>query len=114
MSEWLRKLNYLDKKYGHVDSVELTISGEDYDWLIKQAKRVERLQNKIETLEKQNNELTGIGGMWMSARNKLEESQKQNKRYKQGLERIAYDDEVLSNTDDIVIAIEALRGESNV
>ena len=33
----------------------------------------------------------------------------QNNRYREALERIAYDDELLSNTDDIIAAKEALE-----
>ena len=35
--------------------------------------------------------------------------EQQNKRYREALERIAYDDELLSNTDDIIVAKEALE-----
>lgn len=41
----------------------------------------------------------------------LEGLYEQNKRYREALERIAYDDELLSNTDDIIAAKEALEGE---
>ena len=81
-------------------------------------KRVEELENKIKILEKENNELTGIGGMWMSARNKLEQSQEQNQRYKQALEEIESGESVLFAPYDeklwIVFDIvrEALKGES--
>src|SRR5690625_2756817 len=37
--------------------------------------------------------------------------EQQNKRYREALERIAYDDELLSNTDDIIAAKEVLEGE---
>lgn len=54
----------------------------------EQRVEVEKLKNKVSCLEKENNELTGVGGMWMSARNKLEQSQEQNKRYREAIDRI--------------------------
>ena len=55
------------------------------DWLIEQAERFEVLSEQHD------------------------EALMQNKRYREALERIAYDDELLSNTDDIIVAKEALE-----
>ena len=63
-------------------------------WLIEQAERVRELETVIEQ-DKRQSVLEGL--------------YEQNNRYREALERIAYDDELLSNTDDIIAAKEALE-----
>ncbi len=82
----------------------------------EQRVEVEKLKNKVSCLEKENNELTGVGGMWMSARNKLEQSQEQNKRYREAFKQIKlqilFDGAIEDHRKNIIEIIdEALEGE---
>ena len=58
---------------------------------------IERVQ-ELETVIEQDKRQSVLEGLY-----------EQNKRYREALERIAYDDELLSNTDDIIVAKEALE-----
>ena len=70
------------------------VTEKDYLHLIEQAQRVQELEDII----------------YQDARQAvLEGLYEENKRYREALERIAYDDELLSNTDDIIAAKEALE-----
>ena len=85
-NERLERIKERVNYHGHLD--------DDIEFLIEQAEKNMTCQ---EVLELQKDALKGL----------LE----QNKRYREALERIAYDDELLSNTDDIIAAKEALEGE---
>ena len=58
---------------------------------------IERVQ-ELETVIEQDKRQSVLEGLY-----------EQNNRYREALERIAYDDELLSNTDDIIVAKEALE-----
>lgn len=78
---------------GFLDIAENFIDNGYFERLIEQAELVKDLENKVKTLEEKNNELTGVGGMWMSARNKLEISEQQNKRYREAIEEALIEDD---------------------
>ena len=86
------EMKHLKKILNKDDS--LTISSRFVKYLIEQAERVQELETVIEQ-DKRQSVLEGL--------------YEQNKRYREALERIAYDDELLSNTDDIIVAKEALE-----
>ena len=79
---------------GYVNMDILNQANEIHELVMEQAKRVQKLENIIYQDERQ----AVLEGMY-----------EQNKRYREALERIAYDDELLSNTDDIIVAKEALE-----
>src|SRR5690625_2020437 len=113
----------------------------DYEWLIEQAKKVQELEKyyisekrlkellngnedigELYQFVEDNQKIEGVISMIIKEMRYLAgalddynkgffELEKQNKRYREALERIAYDDELLSNTDDIIAAKGVLEGE---
>ena len=67
----------------------------------EQAERVQELEEEVQDISVWNH----------GHRCHIHKLKQQNKRYREALERIAYDDELLSNTDDIIAAKEVLEGE---
>ena len=88
------------KPYFNKETRTDRVNSADIVWLIKRVEELEKFKREAEYLYK---------NYHLSAKKSAEEKE----RYKQALERIAYDDEVLSNTEDIVIAREALEQEKS-
>ena len=65
---------------------------------IKYIHELEERVQELETVIEQDKRQSVLEGLY-----------EQNNRYREALERIAYDDELLSNTDDIIVAKEALE-----
>lgn len=116
MNERLEEINNVLKDYknlqeqglfGQADTALLYLAENHINWLIKQAKRVEELEEENENVKHQ------------SFQQELDIAvlESENKRYKKALERIVYEDISGWSSQDILgkvidIAHEALEGES--
>ena len=98
------EMKHLKKILNKDDS--LTISSRFVKYLIEQAERAQELESDYEHLESIIDRVYFDRAREISRANELD---RQNNRYREALERIAYDDELLSNTDDIIVAKEALE-----
>src|SRR5690625_81381 len=81
-----------------IDTLQSLYEDGWFDWLYLYAKEQSERVQELEEIIYQDERQAVLEGMY-----------KQNKRYREALERIAYDDELLSNTDDIIVAKEALE-----
>ena len=81
-----------------IDTLQSLYEDGWFDWLYLYAKEQSERVQKLEAIIEQDERQAVLEGLY-----------EQNKRYREALERIAYDDELLSNTDDIIAAKEALE-----
>ena len=81
-----------------IDTLQSLYEDGWFDWLYLYAKEQSERVQELETVIEQDKRQSVLEGLY-----------EQNKRYREALERIAYDDELLSNTDDIIVAKEALE-----
>src|SRR5690625_2054449 len=109
LKEQAEKAQELEKYYISEKRLKELLNGnEDIGELYQFVEDNQKMEDVISMIIKEMGYLAGALDDYNKGFFDLE---KQNKRYREALERIAYDDELLSNTDDIIAAKEVLEGE---
>jgi|SRR5690625_475598 len=109
LKEQAEKAQELEKYYISEKRLKELLNGnEDIGELYQFVEDNQKIEDVISMIIKEMGYLAGALDDYNKGFFELE---KQNKRYREALERIAYDDELLSNTDDIIAAKEVLEGE---